>query len=247
MLPHPLLDLLGLQAPKGLTGLPGLLVRPELMVQRETPGLRVRLELLARLSRGRLAQRGLPDRLAPLVRPGQLDHKARLAQLALLALQVLPEPMDLLAPREPMDLTGQLAPQAAMGLTVQLAQRVRREHLGQRDRPDLQVLLHLLLDPLAQLALQAQPHLLQVQLAQLDQPELILRLLGRRGLQERVGQPDPPDLPDQGLLAQLELAALLALLAVVEAAMERAEISFSLTILEVSNGCDINTNLYADA
>ena len=184
--------------------------------------------------------------------------------------------MDLLALREPVALAGRPDQQVAMGLMVRLAQRVRREHpgllgqparqvllhlflaplaprarlrllRGQPDPPDLQALFHLSLDPLAQLVLQAQPHLLQVQLAQQAQPELILRLLGRRGLQERVGQPDLPGLPDQGLLAQLELAALLALLAVVEAAMEPVEISFLLTTLEVSNGRHINTNLYADA
>jgi hypothetical protein len=224
-----------------------LLVRPELMAQREIRGLRVQLEPLARLSQGLLAQRDLPDHLAPPAPLAQLDHKERLAQLALLALQVLPEPMDLLALREPVALTGQLAPQVATGLMVQLAQQVRREHLGQPDPPDLQALLHLSLDPLAQPAPRARLHLLRDQPARLDLLGLILRLLGRRGLQERVGQPDPPDLPDQGLLAPLELAALLALLAVVEAAMERAEISFLLTTLEVSNGRHINTNLYADA
>ena len=112
-----------------------LLVRPERMAQREIRGLLVQLEPLARLLQGLLAQRDLLDRLAPPAQLAQLGRKERLAQLALLALQVLPEPMDLLAPREP------------MGLTVQLVQRVRRGHLGQPDPRDLQVLLHLSLDP----------------------------------------------------------------------------------------------------
>ena len=55
-----------------------------------------------------------------------------------------------------------------MGLTVQLVQRVRRGHLGQPDPRDLQVLLHLSLDPQglldrglqAQLELVGQPALL---------------------------------------------------------------------------------------
>lgn len=147
------------------------------MDRRAILGLRDQLEPLARLLQGQLVQRDLPDHLAPLVRPDLLDHKERLAQLVPLVLRVLPELMDLPALQEPVALTGQLAPQAAMGLTVQLAQRVRREHLGQRDRPARQVLLHLLLD---QPGLQGQAE----QLARQAQPELILRLLGRRGLQE---------------------------------------------------------------
>ena len=142
-----------------------LLVRPARMDRRAILGLRVQLEPLARLSRGLLAQRGLLDHLAPLVRPGQLDHKARLARLALPDLRVLPEQMDLLAPREPMAPTDQLDLRAAMGLTVQLAQRVLRAHQG---RPAPLVQLHLLLDPQglldrglqAQLELVGQPALL---------------------------------------------------------------------------------------
>jgi len=127
--------------------------------------------------------------------------------------------MDLLVLREPVALADQLDLQAAVGLTVQLVQRVRREHLGLRDRPARQVLLHLLQ------GLQAQPDL---------QAQLHLSL-------------DPQGLLDRGLQAQLELVGQPALLGAAEAVMEPVEISFLLTTLEVSNGRHINTNLYADA
>ena len=110
-------------------------VRPELMAQREILDLRGRLEPLARLLQGLLAQRDLLDRLAQPAQLVLLDHKARLARLALPDLRVLPEPMDLPAPREPMALTAQLAPRARLHLL-----RVQLALLAQL------VQLHLLLD-----------------------------------------------------------------------------------------------------
>ena len=52
---------------------------------------------------------------------------------------------------------------------------------------------------------------------------------------------------DLAQLVQLVLAALLAQLVAAEAVMERVETSFLPIILEVSNGCYINTNFYANA
>lgn len=52
---------------------------------------------------------------------------------------------------------------------------------------------------------------------------------------------------DLAQLVQLVLAALLAQLVAAEAVMERVETSFLPIILEVSNGCYINTNFYTDA
>jgi hypothetical protein len=165
------LDLRGLKVQMDLLDLPAL---PELMVQRGILGLLVQLEPLARLSRGQLVQRDLPDHLAPPAPLVLLDHKARLARLGLLDLQVLPELMGLLAPREPMAPTARLAPQAAMGLTVRLAQRVRKEHLDLRDQPDLQVLLRLLQAQPARLAPPETPQQLLAPLALQAQLELIL-------------------------------------------------------------------------
>lgn len=62
-----------------------------------------------------------------------------------------------------------------------------------------------------------------------------------------MGQLDPPGLPDRGLLAQLELADLLALRVVAEAAMGLVLTSSLQTTLEASNGRYSNTNFYANA
>ena len=59
-----------------------------------------------------------------------------------------------------------------------------------------------------------------------------------------MGQLDPPGLPDRGLLAQLELADLLALRVVAEAAMGLVLTSSLQTTLEASNGRYSNTYLH---